>query len=95
MLPKHWLTKNGTRIPNSAKNPPIPGPTINPVLIAADINPRAFGRSLSDVISAIYAEIAGMMHAPLIPPKILDRKRISRLLAIPNNNSEKLNKKDR
>ena len=26
--------KNGARIPNSAKNPPIPGPIINPKLIA-------------------------------------------------------------
>ena len=38
-------TKNGTRIPYSAINPPIPGPIMNPVLIAADKYPIAFGRS--------------------------------------------------
>src|SRR5699024_6558637 len=36
--------KNGILEPNSAKNPPIPGPIIKPVEIAADIYPIAFAR---------------------------------------------------
>src|SRR5699024_10873571 len=44
---------NGTLGPISAKNPPIPGPIINPVLIAADLYTSAFARVSIVVISAI------------------------------------------
>src|SRR5699024_10494551 len=66
---KAAATKNGTLVPNTAKNPPIPGPIINPVLIAADIYPIAFALVSTVVISAINAVTAGIINAALIPPK--------------------------
>ena len=38
-------TKNGRRVCTSARNPPIPGPIIKPVLMAADIYPSALDLS--------------------------------------------------
>src|SRR5699024_3247404 len=64
--------KNGPRYPTPAKNPPMPGPMINPVEIDADINPSALERSSIVVMSAINAVTAGMMNAALIPPRKRD-----------------------
>src|SRR5699024_1812448 len=86
---KTAAAKNGTLDPYSAKNPPIPGPIINPVLIAADIYPNAFERVSNVVISAIYAVTAGIMNAALIPPKNRDTNKISTDVPIPNKYSEK------
>src|SRR5699024_715611 len=84
--------KNGTLVPYSAKNPPIPGPIINPVDIDADIYPRAFGRSSIVVISAINAVTAGIINAALTPPSMRDKNNTYKEFPMANNNSEKLKK---
>src|SRR5699024_5545451 len=86
--------KNGTLVPYSSKNPPIPGPIINPVDIDADIYPRAFGRSSIVVISAINAVTAGIINAALTPPSMRDKNNTYKEFPMANNNSEKLKKKN-
>ena len=65
--------KNGARMPKSDIKPPIPGPIMNPVLIVADKYPNAFALFSNDVVSAIKAVTAGIIHAELTPPSALER----------------------
>ena len=66
--PTNAEISSGIFKPNSAKNPPIPGPTTIPKDMAADIKLFPFARCSIEVISATYAKIAGTNNAAPTPP---------------------------
>src|SRR5699024_12272589 len=85
--------KKGSLVPISARKPPTPGPTIKPVLIAADIYPIDLERVSTVVISAIKAVTAGIIKAALTTPNNLEIKNTYTDIPNPNINSKKQDNK--